>query len=148
MFRRYMKLSMDKRLNQGFSLVEVLVALLVLSVGLLGVAGMHMKALQSAHIGYQRSVASLAAIDAQERSWKYLSNSASSSCPDTSALSVIQSDWFANWFGDGKAFRDAGSTIDLVSLADCEYEVVVNWDEERVDEVGAFLYKFRLPEIE
>ncbi|MBF7055111.1 prepilin-type N-terminal cleavage/methylation domain-containing protein, partial [Halomonas sp. KAO] len=52
--------------NRGFTLVEALVALVVLSIGLLGVAAMQMKALQGAHIGYQRALASIIAIDAQE----------------------------------------------------------------------------------
>ncbi len=52
--------------QRGFSLVEALIALLVLSLGLVGVAAMQLKALQSASLGYQRSVASVAAVDAQE----------------------------------------------------------------------------------
>ena len=55
--------------QRGFSLLEALIALVVLSIGLIGVAAMQLKALQSANAGYQRSVASVAAVDAQERLW-------------------------------------------------------------------------------
>ena len=41
--------------QRGFSLVEALIALVVLSIGLIGVAAMQLKALQSANAGYQRS---------------------------------------------------------------------------------------------
>ncbi len=55
--------------SAGFTLIEALVALLVLSIGLLGVAAMQLEALQGAHAAYQRSIASLAAQDVQERLW-------------------------------------------------------------------------------
>jgi prepilin-type N-terminal cleavage/methylation domain-containing protein len=58
--------------QRGFSLLEALIALVVLSIGLIGVAAMQLKALQSANAGYQRSVASVAAVDAQERLWAQL----------------------------------------------------------------------------
>src|SRR5690554_3660239 len=55
--------------QSGFTLIEALIALLVLSIGLLGAAAMQLKALQGAQSGYQRALASLAAQDAVERLW-------------------------------------------------------------------------------
>ena len=40
--------------SQGFSLLEVLIAMLVLAVGLLGVAAMQMRGLQYSHDAYLR----------------------------------------------------------------------------------------------
>ena len=60
--------------QQGFSLIEVLIALVVLAFGLMGVAAMQIKALQSATEGYQRSIAVVAAVDAQERIWNLLAS--------------------------------------------------------------------------
>lgn len=51
----------------GFTLMEVLVAFLVLSVGLLGLAGLQMKGLAYAHQSYQRSLATLLAQDMADR---------------------------------------------------------------------------------
>lgn len=138
--------------------MEALVALLVLSIGLLGVASMQLKALQSAHIGYQRSVATLAAVDAQERAWKYLAESDQSYCPgedpkETEALSNIESSWKSAWLtGTGKVIRDAGSLLrdtdaDGNSLSSCEYEAVVKWEERRAEGDGNFTYRFRLPKL-
>jgi len=51
----------------GFSLVEVLVALLVLSVGLLGLAGLQMRGLQANQMSYLRSQATQLAYDISDR---------------------------------------------------------------------------------
>ncbi|MBZ0332154.1 prepilin-type N-terminal cleavage/methylation domain-containing protein [Halomonas sp. ANAO-440] len=130
--------------ENGFTLIEALIALVVLSIGLLGVAAMQLKALQSAHMGYQRSVVSLAAIDAQERAWAALS--AADSCPDNTAISAIEAAWKSEWFGN--VLIDVNSGI--ARTDDCRYTVTVEWQEERysVGETGdAFVYLFRLPEL-
>src|SRR5690554_8195605 len=76
---------------KGFTLLEALIALLVLSIGMLGVAAMQLKALQGAHAAYQRSIASLAAQDAQERLWASMINL---QCPDWAAANQIgEFDW-------------------------------------------------------
>ncbi|WP_458525945.1 type IV pilus modification PilV family protein [Onishia taeanensis] len=142
-------------------MVEALVALVVLSVGLLGVASMQLKALQSAHIGYQRSVATLAAVDAQERAWRYMAESDEHYCPgqdpddtdDEVALSNIQAAWKSAWLtGSEKVIRDVNSLLRTedesgASLEVCEYEVVVNWKENRAEGDGKFTYRFRLPNL-
>ncbi|RCV87096.1 type IV pilus modification PilV family protein [Billgrantia montanilacus] len=127
----------------GFTLIEALIALVVLSIGLLGVAAMQLKALQSAHMGYQRSVVSLAAIDAQERAWEKLSKSNPKTCPSDSD---IEGDWKTEWFG--KILADAGSSI--VSPSNCNYIVTIAWQEGRFmdeEDLEPFIYLFRLPEL-
>lgn len=52
---------MSKFLNKGFTLMEVLVALAVLSIGLLGMAGMQLFSLKSSHNAYLRTQATTAA---------------------------------------------------------------------------------------
>lgn len=53
--------------QRGTTLIEVLIALLVLSVGLLGMAGLQMTSLKSNHSAYYRSQASLLAYDIADR---------------------------------------------------------------------------------
>ena len=53
--------------QRGTSLIEVLVAVVVLAVGLLGVAGMQMSALRNNQSAYQRSVAAMLASSIAER---------------------------------------------------------------------------------
>lgn len=129
----------------GFTLLEALVALLVLSLGVLGVAAMQLQALQSAHMGYQRSLASLIAIDAQERAWAELAETGG--CPDSEE---IEGDWVGHWFGAGRLLRDEGSAFEGDG-DDCTYDVNVIWEEERLGDdetLGTFDYVFRLPELD
>ncbi|WP_168017053.1 type IV pilus modification protein PilV [Halomonas salinarum] len=131
--------------TRGFTLVEALVALLVLSIGLLGVASMQLKALQSAHAGYQRSIASLAAVDAQERTWSELATLGT--CPNDAQISSVSTDWKGQWFGSGTAMSDAGNS-DIEETDACEYKVIVNWRESRLEAGnGSFEYIYRLPNL-
>lgn len=57
----------SKRDQRGMTLVEALVALLVLCIGLLGVAGMQMQALRANHGAYLRSQATMLAQDIADR---------------------------------------------------------------------------------
>ncbi|WP_163558323.1 prepilin-type N-terminal cleavage/methylation domain-containing protein [Halomonas sp. NO4] len=136
---------MKTKQQSGFTLIEALVALVVLSIGLLGVAAMQIKSLQSAHAGYQRSVATLAAIDAQERTWAKLAEL--NGCPSGSDISALSSDWVEQWFGDGKIMSDAGNS-QVSEEKDCEYKATVNWEENRLEAGdGRFEYLYRLPDI-
>lgn len=59
--------TMIRKHHKGFSLVEVLVALVVLSIGVLGVAALHATALKSNSSSYVRSQMTLAAYDLADR---------------------------------------------------------------------------------
>ena len=125
----------------GFTLIEALIALLVLSIGLLGVAAMQLKALQGAHAAYQRSIASLAAQDAQERLW---ANMKDLKCPDRDVVNGANDPWHAQWsvFLPGLNSSPVGEPS-----ADCEFIINVEWDEGRFGGSGreAFIYTVRLP---
>jgi type IV pilus assembly protein PilV len=53
--------------NRGFSLLEVLVAVVILSVGLLGIAGLQVAGLRVNHSSYMRTQATLLAYDMADR---------------------------------------------------------------------------------
>ena len=55
------------RQQRGFTLMEVLISMLVLSIGLLGLAGLQMNGLQSNNSSYQRTQASLLANEMIDR---------------------------------------------------------------------------------
>ena len=52
---------------RGFTLLEVLVAIVVLSIGLLGLAGLMASSLKNSHSAYQRTQATWLAYDALDR---------------------------------------------------------------------------------
>ncbi|KPQ23093.1 MAG: hypothetical protein HLUCCA13_15230 [Halomonas sp. HL-48] len=134
--------------QRGFSLVEALIALLVLSLGLVGVAAMQLKALQSASLGYQRSVASVAAVDAQERLWATLEPE--DGC-DAIDIGAVQAAWRDQWFQDEdysplRNAVEAQSDIAQGSGDDsCQFTVTLMLDSDDNDSLD---YRFRLPNLE
>ena len=57
----------NRRSEQGFTLIEVMIALLVLSIGLLGLAGLQVTALQNNQSAFMRSQATALAYDLSDR---------------------------------------------------------------------------------
>ena len=53
--------------QRGFTLVEVLVTVIIISIGLLGVAGLQLAAMRSNHSAYLRTQATIAAYDLIDR---------------------------------------------------------------------------------
>ncbi len=70
------KLPMSQKSRRGFTLIEVLIALLIISFGLLGVAGMQALSVGNTAVAEQRSIAALqassiaAAMSANEGYWQ------------------------------------------------------------------------------
>jgi type IV pilus assembly protein PilV len=62
-----MQISLRIRQQRGLTLVEILIAVLVISVGLLGVAGLHSFSLRSNYDALMRSQASALAADIADR---------------------------------------------------------------------------------
>lgn len=137
--------------QRGFSLLEALIALVVLSIGLIGVAAMQLNALQSANAGYQRSVASVAAVDAQERLWAQLATLETGQTCEDIDISGVQSAWKEHWFQKSGAtpLRRASSSQSRIakgdSGSDCRIDVTVALGENNDDQ---FSYFFLLPKVE
>ena len=53
--------------QQGFTLIEALLALFILTIGLLGIAGMHVEGMKSSHIAMQRMVVTIKTQDLLDR---------------------------------------------------------------------------------
>lgn len=129
------------RRTGGFTLVEALVALLVLSIGLLGLAGLQLFSLQSAHSAYQRTVASIMAMDAGERLWL----AAASGNPDPES---VQGAWRGHWQHDPQApervtLPEAGGSALHCGAAACT--VRIQWVDGRFEgEDGATVFEYAL----
>lgn len=87
------------RCGRGFTLIEVLIALLVLTIGLVGMAALHLTSIQSAHSSYYRSVASSVALDFEERMWQRGAEVLDSpgECLTAADLDAVSSDIVAQW---------------------------------------------------
>lgn len=128
------------RSAEGFTLVEALIALLILSFGLLGTAAMQLKAMQGVHVSYQRSLATLMASDANERLWAELGEG-DGTCPSRGR---VQDQWLVNW---SQALPGA-ATSSITQRDDCEYLITVTWDDDRFapeGDISTLTYVARLP---
>lgn len=136
--------------SKGFTLIEALVALLVISIGMLGLAAMSIKSLQSSHASYNRSLATLVALDVREKAWlEYLEKSGVCDEVDESAFVDELNSY---WSGDsGEEPWDVLPGLDIaVAESSCEVTVTVSWTESRFGLAGdqeSFVYSMMLPSL-
>ena len=129
------QLKTDRRGLRAFSLVEVLIALLVLSTGLLALANLQIKSLQTSHQAYLLTQATLQAHDMAERmksniaySYKNISNV--SSKPDCHLRScfpeeIAQYDIY-EWQQNIKSLLPEGTGTITKSTAN-SFSIKINW---------------------
>ncbi|WP_311064868.1 type IV pilus modification protein PilV [Halomonas sp. DWK9] len=130
--------------QRGFSLVEALVALVILSLGVISVAAMQLKAIQSAHSGYQQSLVSVAALDAQERVWAAVQQV--ERCQDI-PLGVIESEWRDAWFSGAESslIPKGNAEKSVMTRSGCQFSVSVHLDTHDEESGTSIEYPFLLP---
>ena len=131
--------------NQGFSLIEILVAVLVLSIGLLGIAMLQIDALKNNQSALQRSQASMLAyfiMDAMRANRDEAAGGAYNlgtiGSPDTPACTapnadgtLVKADQIA-WFNALKEnLGNADATCGLIACNAANCIVRVYWDDSR-----------------
>lgn len=123
---------------KGFSLLEVLIAVLIIAFGLLGMAALQLKTVQNSHSAFQRTLASIVAMDASERLWINLGDS------PAKTGAAIQTEWLQAWSGTLPA-SNAASTIE--DLGSGKWRISVRWQENRFageNAVETFVYEMDL----
>ena len=149
--------------SSGMSLIEVMIALVVLSIGLAGLAALHLNSVQFVHSAHYRSLASTIALDLEERLWLRVADNALVGCPDpgteagTAAAELIE-DWnreavSESWeWTTAPLLRIPNLSIDIgtpvVGSATVEIPVTLIWNESRFsdteDPVEQFDYVLRV----
>ena len=144
--------TLQKSRQSGYSLLEILIAIAVTSVGLFGLAGMQATGLKNNHSAYHRSQATVLAYDIADRMRanrssinNYLSsymtlaqatsNGATVGCKSTSGCTTIQmaQNDLVEWNSDlTTALPGATGTI---TVAGSIYTITVNWDDDRDGDV-------------
>lgn len=151
---------MKLRSEQGFSLIEVLVAVLVLTIGLLGLFGMQLAGVKSNQSAYFRTQASLLASDMADR-LRFNSDRAiaggydgfstansnvekpscwntSTGCNETSLVDLDKAEWTESVEGgDDTAILLPNASGTIVRGAGNLFTVQIQWDETTWDEDNA-----------
>lgn len=139
-FRFYAVSQRQIQRQRGVSLLEVLIAVLVLSVGLLGVAGLQTANIRNTQSAHQRTMAVLLASSMGERIRANAvaavngSYTLSLQCNALSPGGTLQSIEHANWINEIQtAFGGAGTSCGAVSYdqGTRTYTVTVQWDDSR-----------------
>jgi len=141
--------------STGLSLLEVLIALLVLSVGLIGVAVLTVQSLQNIHSSLYTSLASAAALDFEERLWLELGRDPESvGCPDANPVKkAVEAAWGSPIDSNGadKVFLTLpGFQIAMVPespalIADqIHLDLKLTWDEERFNGENGESFDYRI----
>lgn len=112
--------------QKGLTLIEVLVAALVLAVGLVGLAGLNLRSLQASHSAYFSSIASMIAIDVEERAWLDLGVTGSFD------LQGIEDDSIAAWgAAAGLPDLDIQITEEASGNRWMDIDIEIRWSESR-----------------
>lgn len=137
----------------GLTLLEVLIALLVLSIGLVGVAALTIQSLQNTHSALYTSLASAAALDFEERLWIELGRQPGPGCP------TLETDGYADDWTAGRT-EPGLPDVQFLGLPGFQFnltkdseqtptriiEFTLGWKEGRLGEADEnFEYKTRVP---
>ena len=129
--------------HKGFTLIEVLVALVVMSVGMLGIAALYLEGLRAGRTALYRTTAVNLAADMADRiranrnaGSAYAGNGpgADGACVngpvDCTAEQLAEEDWF-DWNNqlDAQLPEGAGGEVSIAGAAPATYTITVAWPE-------------------
>ena len=132
------------RRHSGFTLVEVMVALVVLAVGMLGIAGLYLEGLRASRTSIYVTAATTLAGDMAERirangpggpAYAGTGPGADNNCvngpADCAPDQLAADDWF-RWLRDVQARLPAGATAEIAvtpGAATTRYAITLRWPE-------------------
>lgn len=151
---------MTKRPSRGFSLVEVLIALIIMSVGMLGIAGLYVQSMQAGRTSMLRHHAVTLAGDIADRiranptaGAAYAGAGADNNCVaqgvNCSVAQMAAHDIFL-WRAQAAQFLpvmgDGSQQVQIVFAAGNppSYQITIRWDEPTPDGVVP-QYSFTIP---
>ena len=135
------KANRHKRAYRGTSLIEVLVSLVVLSIGLLGLAMLQVKSMKINTEAFQNTQATLLAGDLIERirtnrSGNYATPAKPASRPScTTACNAneLASQELFDWYENMASFLGPTASGGISKLSATQYSIVMSWYEQNRD---------------
>lgn len=127
--------------SNGFTLLEVLIALLVLSVGLVGVAALTVTSLQNVHSGLYTSLASAAGLDFEERLWLEVAGLDEGTCPNPEVGAFLGENFLDQWTAGGTRLGlpdlnlRNGTPSAIGTFPPLRVRIDLSWAESRFDGV-------------
>lgn len=139
----------------GFTLIEVLVALLVLAIGLVGIASLNINGLRNAHSSYYTTIASSVALDFEERLWIAMTDVPEGCLDEVDDVLPIIADLQAAWgVGGAGTITIPGLEVGLeeFGLASlnggddvwAEAQIRLTWEDSRFGGEETFPYTARV----
>ncbi|MGC4008677.1 MAG: type IV pilus modification protein PilV [Pseudomonas sp.] len=154
-----------KRQSSGFTLLEVMIAMLILAIGLLGMASLTLTSLQTNQGAYARTQATTLAYDIVERmranrpqaeiaSSPYSLTSgapadSAKNCRDSSCTPSQMAAWDkAQWWADLQT-SIPGATATITQISGRSYQIRVSWNETSLtnstdNTAGTLTYNLRV----
>jgi type IV pilus assembly protein PilV len=120
----------SKRVQKGMTLIEVLVALLILTVGLLGAAAIQLNALKYTDSSRMTSQASFIAYDMMDRIRANSGADYTVTPPTAGNLNVARDQDLYDFTTNIVAFGGATAT-GSITLNQRVYTITINWDDSR-----------------
>jgi type IV pilus assembly protein PilV len=151
-------LSFHSRRNKGFTLIEVLISMIILAIGLLGLASLQIIALRESQDAYTMQQAVLLATDMQARmrsnsgiDWLTISPNTSDTCIKSNACTKAQlaSNDYGEWTRNAQKNLPANATVKIqlsssVNKAPCVSStpkslcLVTTWTRSNAKKSGVF----------
>jgi type IV pilus assembly protein PilV len=144
--------------HKGFTLVEVLVALVVMSVGMLGIAALYLEGLRAGRTALYRTTAVNLAADMADRiranrnagvAYEGTGPGADNACVngpvDCTAEQLADDDWF-DWSEQlaTQLPRGSGGEIEIAGTAPALYTITVAWPEIGQEEPATYTLSVEL----
>lgn len=159
--------------QQGFALLEALIAMFITAGVLLGLGVLHIKSVQQSALTTQRTIASIQANDLIDRMWASVCSldDSTTGLPTDDTIEPIRDQWQSRWeIADDNDFVEIltvdqialhnrmngwSGNLEIVNAAKRRYKITIEWENKKAKwyeanpaDKESFIYHFAVPKCE